>query len=84
MALVGDDDTIFVETPPSRDGDEGAESLSIPEAGIDLDRRIGYIEKRYLEEALRMSQGKMTKAAKFLGLSFRSMRYKVKKYGIRE
>ncbi len=42
------------------------------------------LERRYLIEALRMTRGHMTRAAKLLGMSYRSIRYRVKKLGIKE
>ena len=56
----------------------------IPEAGLDLEQRLMDIEKQHLREALRMTQGNLTNAAKLLGMSYRSMRYRVKKLQVRE
>ncbi len=47
-----------------------------------LDTVIEDIEKQMLEEALRKARYNKTKAAELLGISFRSFRYKLKKYGI--
>jgi two-component system response regulator PilR (NtrC family) len=41
------------------------------------------IEKKYLMEALTLTGGKKTEAAKLLNLSFRSFRHKLSKYGIK-
>ncbi len=54
----------------------------VPEAGLDLDARMKEIEKAYIELALKKTGGNLTRAAALLGTSFRSIRYKVKKYGI--
>jgi len=54
----------------------------IPEDGLDLEKRIKDIEKSYIELALEKTGGNLTKAAEILKMSFRSIRYKVKKYGI--
>jgi two-component system response regulator PilR (NtrC family) len=51
-------------------------------SGIDLDGVLAEEEKRYLAEALRLAGGKKTEAAKLLGLSFRSFRHKLTKYGM--
>jgi len=40
------------------------------------------IEKRILETALKDARYNKTKAARQLGISFRSLRYKLKKYAI--
>lgn len=47
-----------------------------------LDTVIEDIEKQMLEDALRKARYNKTKAAEILGISFRSFRYKLKKYGI--
>ncbi len=56
----------------------------IPEGGMELEEELQAIERRYLLEALRMTGGHMTRAAKLLGMSYRSIRYRVKKLGIRD
>ncbi|MHC5038926.1 MAG: sigma-54-dependent transcriptional regulator [Planctomycetota bacterium] len=55
----------------------------IPEEGLDLDQQIKEIERSYIELALKRTEGNLTRAAALLKMSLRSMRYKVKKYGIR-
>ena len=40
------------------------------------------IEKQMLEDALKKARYNKTKAAEILGISFRSFRYKLKKFGI--
>ncbi len=47
-----------------------------------LDSYIEEIEKQKLEEALVKARYNKTRAAELLGISFRSFRYKLKKYGI--
>ena len=47
-----------------------------------LDSYIEDIEKQKLEEALIKARYNKTRAAEMLGISFRSFRYKLKKYGI--
>jgi DNA-binding NtrC family response regulator len=56
----------------------------IPAGGIDLERELETIEKNYLREALRMTRGNLTNAAKLLGMSYRSIRYRVKKLKVKE
>ncbi len=66
------------------------EKAVLPEEGIDvtppedrsLDDYIEDIEKRILENALRDAKYNKTEAARQLGISFRSLRYKLKKYDI--
>ncbi len=47
-----------------------------------LDDYIGDIERKVLEKALRDTRYNKTEAARQLGISFRSLRYKVKKHGL--
>jgi len=61
--------------------------LSIPEVdipieGLDVDGYLATIEKRILLRALDMSGGVRKDAAKLLGMSFRSFRYRLAKYGL--
>jgi len=59
------------------------EAKLINGSGIDLESVIADIEKRYLEEALKKAGGNKTDSSKLLGLSFRSFRHKLSKYGIK-
>ncbi len=66
------------------------EKSPLPEEGVDvsppedrsLDDYIEDIERRILENALREAKYNKTEAARQLGISFRSLRYKLKKYEI--
>ncbi len=53
-------------------------SFLIPDEGISLEE----IEKQYLLAALKKSQGNQTKAAKYLGLTLDTFRYRIKKHNI--
>ena len=53
--------------------------FGIPEQGMDLEEHLEEIEMGYLREALRATGGNMTEAARVLGMSYRSMRYRVQK-----
>ena len=66
--------TVGAEQPP----DEGAVKLP-----ADLEGLLEGTERRYLEAALDQTDGHLTNAAKLLGISFRAIRYKLKKYDIR-
>jgi DNA-binding NtrC family response regulator len=50
--------------------------------GMALDNLVDAFEKDLLVKALDKSHGSRTKAARFLGISSRSMRYRLKKHGI--
>lgn len=56
--------------------------VELTEEGIDLEAKLEEFEKYYICEALKKTEGNLTNAAKLLALSFRSIRYKVKKYKI--
>jgi len=47
-----------------------------------LDESISQVERKMIEEALKKARGNQRRAAKILGISERSMWYRVKKYGI--
>ena len=47
---------------------------------VDLERTLDQIEKKMLSNALIQSDGIINKVAKQLNLSFRSMRYRIKKH----
>jgi len=53
----------------------------IPEAGMDLDAWLGEIEKELLLKALARTNGVRKAAAELLGITFRSIRYRLAKYG---
>ncbi len=52
--------------------------------GLDLEKKVEEFEKAIIRDALKKSGGIKKKAAELLGLSFRSMRYKLSKYDIPE
>jgi two-component system response regulator PilR (NtrC family) len=54
----------------------------IPHDGLDLGSSIEEYEKRMLINALREAGGVKKRAAELLGLTFRSIRYKLDKYGL--
>jgi two-component system response regulator PilR (NtrC family) len=61
----------------------GVEVVQLPPDGMDLDGKLAAIEKAYLLAALDRTNGHLTNAAKLLGITFRAIRYKIKKHGIR-
>ena len=54
----------------------------LPETGLDLDEYLGNIEKDILLKALERTGGVRKKAAELLGITFRSIRYRLSKFGI--
>ncbi|MFQ5653631.1 MAG: sigma-54-dependent transcriptional regulator [Planctomycetota bacterium] len=59
------------------------DGFEIPAEGFVLDQVLEEVERRYLTRALEKTDGNLTRAAKILGMSYRSIRYKVKKLGVR-
>jgi two-component system response regulator PilR (NtrC family) len=56
--------------------------FDIPTTGLDLDAVLADAERGYLLKALEMSGGIKQKAAELLGISFRSLRYRLQKLGL--
>ena len=54
-------------------------AFEIPEDGIDLDRSLADFERDLLRRALEQTGGVRKKAASLLGISFRSLRYRLQK-----
>jgi two-component system response regulator PilR (NtrC family) len=61
---------------------ENIGELEIPVEGIDLEKYLESIERRFLLKSLEKSAGVRKKAAELLGMTFRSFRYKLAKHGI--
>lgn len=65
------------------DGSTPPQALTeLPDDGLDLDGYLGQIEKDILLKALEKNHGIRKRAAQFLHISFRSIRYRLAKYGI--
>ena len=58
------------------------EEAELPSEGIDLEKKLAQIEKKFILEALKRTKGVKKEAAKLLNLSFRSFRYKLQKHGL--
>ena len=56
--------------------------MDIPDQGLDLEDLLVTAEKTLLHTALEKAGGVKTDAAKLLGLSFRSFRHRLQKYGV--
>ncbi len=56
--------------------------LEIPSEGVDLEKIVEEIERTLLLKALDRTHGIKKKAAELLGINFRSMRYRLEKYGL--
>ncbi len=56
--------------------------IEITDEGVDLENIIGHIEKELIVKAIHKANGVKKKAAKLLGITFRSMRYRIRKYNL--
>ena len=59
-------------------------NLDIPSEGIDLEKIVEDIERTLLLKALDRTKGIKKKAAELLHINFRSMRYRLEKYGLNQ
>jgi two-component system response regulator PilR (NtrC family) len=56
--------------------------LELPEAGCNLDDVLGEVERRLLLQALERTGGVRTNAARLLGVTLRSLRYRLQKHAM--
>ena len=56
--------------------------MNFPDEGLDLESYVETLQKGFLEEALRRSDGVQVKAAELLRMSYRSFRHYMQKYNI--
>jgi len=81
---LGEGDSLTVDLLPDEVLRAQAGGISAESAlgkGQDLDSLLADYERRLIESALHQTGGNRTKAAEALGVSFRSLRYRLKKYG---
>ncbi|HRK07777.1 MAG TPA: sigma-54 dependent transcriptional regulator [Pseudobdellovibrionaceae bacterium] len=71
----------FVNTPSGRKM-VSSDGIEITDEGIDLQKVIDQLEKELLVKAIHQANGVKKRAAKLLGITFRSMRYRVEKYNL--
>lgn len=86
ILLLAEKDVITAADLPEELVPSSGRSAALPAVnpdGMDLEGLLADIEKNYLLQALALSGGKKTEAAKLLNLSFRSFRHKLSKYGIK-
>lgn len=55
----------------------------LPKEGLKLEEVVANLETDLIKQALKRCNGNKTKAAELLGLSFRSLRYRLDKYGMK-
>ena len=63
-------------------GAPGPSLLSLPDSGCQLDEVMNEVERRLLVEALERTGGVRKAAARLLGITFRSLRYRLAKYSL--
>lgn len=61
---------------------KGPIDIEIPSEGIDLEKVVEELERTLLLKALDKTKGIKKKAAELLHINFRSMRYRLEKYGL--
>jgi two-component system response regulator PilR (NtrC family) len=61
---------------------KGPIDIEIPNEGIDLEKMVEDLERTLLLKALDKTKGIKKKAAELLHINFRSMRYRLEKYGL--
>jgi len=62
-----------------RPADEPAPAARIPAEGVDLDALLAAYETSLIQEALQRTSGVKKRAAQLLGVTFRSLRYRLEK-----
>jgi len=66
------------------DSETHASLEDILKGEFNLDDYLDNVEQRIMVEVMKQTRGNVTEAAKKLGISFRAMRYKLSKYGVRK
>ena len=82
--VLGSSESIGVDClpPQVRGALAGTPAHELPEGGLDLDAYLGAIERELLLKALERSNNVRTRAAELLKMSFRSIRYRLAKFGL--
>ena len=65
------------------DTDDGLPiSVEVTESGVDMEGMVAELERNLIQQALELTDGNKTDAAELLGISFRSLRYRLDKYDL--
>ena len=70
--------------PRQRPKPTAASDIELTADGVDLEQAVADVERRLITAALRRTKGVRKDAAKLLGISFRSLRYRLKKLGLED
>ncbi len=57
-------------------------SVQVTPDGVDMESLVEDLERNLIEQALDLTDGNKTEAAKLLGITFRSLRYRLDKYNL--
>ena len=76
------EDLSFIDMNNGKGAKTDTPAVTIPSDGFDLEEYIARTEKDILLKALEISRGAKQKAAGLLGISFRSFRHRLSKYGL--
>jgi len=86
LYILTDAETIGVQDLPSdiskagrTEGTEDNGRFTLPEQGVDLEE----VEINLIRQALQKGDGQLKKAAQLLGLSYKTLQYRVRKYGLK-
>lgn len=83
-ATLTREDMITVEVLPYHIQEESfssvAEDIELPDEGFDLEGMVERLERNLIEKAMERTDGVKKEAAELLGVSFRSLRYRMDKY----
>jgi two-component system, NtrC family, response regulator PilR len=82
IALETTDRLTSANLPPRRAVAHDAPRAVVPAEGIDLEQAVADLERALITSALTRTQGVRKEAAKLLGITFRSLRYRLEKLGI--
>lgn len=67
---------------PAPGGKVSTPEFHLPPQGIDLEQSVAEMEKTYLRQALERATNSQQRAAELLGLTPRTLRYRLQKYGL--
>jgi len=76
------DDLALPELDPAEEREVNLDQPPPPPEGVPLEEFLEQIEKQAILKALDQTQNNKTAAAKLLGITFRAMRYRLKKLGL--
>jgi two-component system, NtrC family, response regulator PilR len=85
VALAGARSIGLGDLPQEVSGMSAAQTqglLSLPDEGCNLDEVVGEVERRLILQALDKTGGIRKSAASLLGITFRSLRYRLAKHGL--